>query len=460
MLKKLTKLVTNNFGLKVAALFFSVVLWLVVVNIDDPTQAKNFTTSITITNSDYMTQQGKYFEAKDSNLQVTFKVSTVRSVMKNLSNTDFRAVADMENVEQVDGVYRVPIEITATRYASAVNFQGKTQYMEVNVEDLMLSQFSIKAKTVGDTAENYAVGDVRVSPNILKVTGPESVVNQIDHVEATIDVTGASADLTDSVVPVVYNANGEAVDTSKLSFNIDKVTISATILNIRNLSVEIEPSGTVADGFVCTGVTINPNKIAIKGTPEALNAAGSIVIPPDQLDISDATGNVVKTINISSYLPEDVEVVDSDNLNVEVTAVVEQVVSESYSVPVENIAIQNLKEGYEAAFAESTVTITLKGLRNDLDKLMADSIKGNVNAAGLAEGNHTVTVTLELDDSLYSVNGTQSAVITITKKAEDTSDTTNTGNDNGTHTGSNGGTETGTGSTNGNNTNNGNSEED
>ena len=119
-----------------------------------------------------------------------------------------------------------------------------------------------------------------------------------------------------------------------------------------------------------------------------------------------------------------------------------------------------MKEGYEAVFAESTVTITLKGLRNDLDKLMADSIKGNVNAAGLAEGNHTVTVTLELDDSLYSVNGTQSAVITITKKSEDTSDTTNTGNDNGTHTGSNGGTETGTGSTNGNNTNNGNSEED
>ena len=119
-----------------------------------------------------------------------------------------------------------------------------------------------------------------------------------------------------------------------------------------------------------------------------------------------------------------------------------------------------MKEGYEAVFAERTVTITLKGLRNDLDKLMADSIKGNVNAAGLAEGNHTVTVTLELDDSLYSVNGTQTAVITITKKSEDTSDTTNTGNDNGTHTGSNGGTETGTGSTNGNNTNNGNSEED
>ena len=184
------------------------------------------------------------------------------------------------------------------------------------------------------------------------------------------------------------------------------------------------------------------------------------MIPSDQLDISGATGNVVKTINISSYLPDDVELVDPDNVNIEVTAVVEQIVSETYTVPVENIAIQNLRDGYEATFADSTITITLKGLRNDLDKLMADNIKGNVSVAGLAEGNHTVTVTLELDDSLYSVNGTQSAVITITKKSEDTSDTTNNGNDSGTHTGSSSGTETGGSSTGGSNTNNGNSEED
>ena len=50
MLKKLTKLVINNFGLKLMALLFAVVLWLVVVNIYDPTQTKTFTTSVSIEN--------------------------------------------------------------------------------------------------------------------------------------------------------------------------------------------------------------------------------------------------------------------------------------------------------------------------------------------------------------------------------------------------------------------------
>ena len=218
------------------------------------------------------------------------------------------------------------------------------------------------------------------------------------------------------------------------------------------------------------GITILPAAFSASGVPFIAILFGLIVTPvhtnpSSTVPLGSISTEMLRILSIVaeivtlSILKFSFEVVDADNLNVEVTAV-EQIVSESYSIPVENIAIQNLKEGYEAVFAESTVTITLKGLRNDLDKLMADSIKGNVNAAGLAEGNHTVTVTLELDDSLYSVNGTQSAVITIKKKTEDTSDTTNTRNDNGTHTGSNGGTETGTGSTNGNNTNNGNSEED
>ena len=36
MLRKIVKTITNNFGLKVLAVLFAVVLWLVVVNIDDP----------------------------------------------------------------------------------------------------------------------------------------------------------------------------------------------------------------------------------------------------------------------------------------------------------------------------------------------------------------------------------------------------------------------------------------
>ena len=62
MLRKLTKRITNNFGLKVLAVVFAIVIWLVVVNIEDPEKTKGFTIPVTIENSDYLTQSLKNYQ--------------------------------------------------------------------------------------------------------------------------------------------------------------------------------------------------------------------------------------------------------------------------------------------------------------------------------------------------------------------------------------------------------------
>ena len=41
MLRKLTKRITNNFGLKILAAVFAIILWMVVVNIEDPERQKD-----------------------------------------------------------------------------------------------------------------------------------------------------------------------------------------------------------------------------------------------------------------------------------------------------------------------------------------------------------------------------------------------------------------------------------
>ena len=61
MLKKIVKRITNNFGLKILAVIFSGVLWLAVVNIDDPNTTRTFTTTVSIENGDYLTGIGKYY---------------------------------------------------------------------------------------------------------------------------------------------------------------------------------------------------------------------------------------------------------------------------------------------------------------------------------------------------------------------------------------------------------------
>ena len=132
MLKRLGKTITNNFSLKILAVILAVVLWVVVINIDDPTTSKTYTTNVVAENTDYITSQNKYYEPLDSSNVVSFRVSAARSVHDELSNADFSATADMENIEydEGSGIYRVPVTITAKRYSNKVSVVSKQLYLE------------------------------------------------------------------------------------------------------------------------------------------------------------------------------------------------------------------------------------------------------------------------------------------------------------------------------------------
>ena len=88
MLNRIIRRITNNFGLKILAVIFASVLWLVVVNIDDPNTTRTFSASVYIENSDYLSGLGKYYEVINNSNTVTFKVSGKRSYLERMSNAD------------------------------------------------------------------------------------------------------------------------------------------------------------------------------------------------------------------------------------------------------------------------------------------------------------------------------------------------------------------------------------
>lgn len=422
MLKKLIKTLTNNIGLKVMALICSAILWFVVVNIDDPTITKSFTTSVTIENESAIADMGKYYEVINGTNTVTFKVSAKRSVFKNLSNSDFKAVADMNNIENLS---QVPIELSSTRYTSSVTFSSKTQYMEVSVEDLQTKQLVVTADYKGTPADNCAIGDVSVlAPNVLKISGPESIVSLVESAKATINVDGVSTSIADEVIPELYDADGNLVDTTKLTLNLDTVSISAEILDVKEVAVNFNTTGIPADGYSYLGMSYSPETVSVKGSAALLNTVNSIDIPAAIIDISGANANITQTIDISSYLPDGVTLVDSDQKKIDVTVTIEQVATQTYDVPSNNIIINNIPSGYEASFDDDTIQISVKGLASDLAGLSSDTFAAAVDASGLGEGTHTVTVAITLDESKYEINGTQTAKLTLTK--QDTTGTSTT----------------------------------
>lgn len=92
---KVKEAFTTNINLKLIAVASAIFLWIVVVNIEDPTRSKFFTAKVQVTNEDVLTNAGKYYELPDDEVSVTFRVTAKRSVIEKLSNADFTATADL-----------------------------------------------------------------------------------------------------------------------------------------------------------------------------------------------------------------------------------------------------------------------------------------------------------------------------------------------------------------------------
>lgn len=426
MLKIITRRITNNFGLKILAVLFACALWLAVVDIDDPTTTRSFTATVSIENADYLSGIGKYYEIINNSNTVTFKVSGKRSYLERMSNSDFRAVADLETIEDLS---RIPVEITPQRYAGNVTVASKIYYLEVAVEDLVSEPFVISVRTEGEVSEQHALGSTSVSPTLLRVSGPASVVETINKVVATVDVAGMSEDITDSVIPVLYDVEGNKVDTSELSFNVQNVMVSVQILDTKEVTLNFQTTGTLQDGYEYVGIEYNPQTVRVKGESSVLNTMNSITVPQEVLDLTDATGDIEKEVDISAYLPDGVTLVDNSQAKIDVVVKIEKHEKRTFEVPTANITASNLGSRYDVKFLKDTVKVEIEGLTSELDALDAATLTGSVDVSGMTEGEHTVNLELNLD-SKFKMAKPATVTVDIVLASENSAGTSASSNQN------------------------------
>ena len=106
---------------------------------------------------------GKYYEVVDGKNTETYAVSAKRSLIEDLSGSDFKAVADMSSIEDLS---RVPIEISALHYTNQISIITRNQYLDVTVGNLQTQSFIIFTRDYGTPARGCGVGNVSGSTNM------------------------------------------------------------------------------------------------------------------------------------------------------------------------------------------------------------------------------------------------------------------------------------------------------
>lgn len=337
-IRKLIALIINNIGLKILAIIVSLGLWFVVNNINDPIEKMRFSNiPVEILNEDQITNSGKVYEVIDNTGVVTVEVRGKRSVLRYITKENIRAVADMEELTFMN---TVGIEVSSTRNNSELEFKTNIDSVKLSIEDMKRIQMIINTSTSGEPAEGYIVGGVSPSQNIVRLSGPESLISQIDRVDAVASIDGYSSDINTNVELKLYDAQGNDIKSNSIKMNISTVNVAVTILATKEVALDFSITDEPEHGYIANGRVVSvPSTVMLAGRRSVLDTITKIAVSDSALSLSGETEDVTSIINIRKYLPVGTQFADSSfDGNVSVTIGVEPIVSRELTIPAKNFA--------------------------------------------------------------------------------------------------------------------------
>lgn len=420
---------TRNWGLKIASFLSAAVLWLVVTNINDPIMTYRVTdVPVTIKNANLITDRGQVYEVLDGTDMIdVVTISAPRSIIDSLDKSNIVAVADINDLTSVD---TVAIKLSTNKYSDKLDsIRGNIDSVRLSIEEKMVRSLPVKSVTTGEVREGFMVGNVSTDQNLIRISGPKSVVSRVSKAQAEVDISGFSNNINTDAEVRLYDEDGNEITAANIEKSITKVRVSAEILERKTLPLMCEVTGTPEEGSQFTGtVTFSKSTVTVAGRSKLLENIEAITIPEGVLDVTGASEDVTVLVDITQYLPDGV-VLAEDNFvgRVEATAKIEAERDHAVRIPVGQIRFDGLPENFRAVITEpaNECSVTFSGLLAVLNELTAEEVTAVVDVEAwmaeedmeeLTEGSYWMPVNATVEGRSLRQNGVTEVRVHIIEK--------------------------------------------
>ncbi len=311
----------ENWGLKFLSLVLALALWLFVTSYQNPETVLTLTDiPVKILHTEILEQEGKVCTVLDgTDVIPVVTINAPRSVADSLTADNVVAVADIVDMQE-DGT--VPIKLSTNRDADSVtSISGTINEVKLKVENLARATVPINFAVVGEVAEDYQIGETRLDQNQVVIKGPESEVMKVATAGVVVDVSKATSTINISAEIHLYDEDGMDLETDKnISLSVDQVMTRVEILYTKEVPIKTAITGTPAAGYRLSGdVEVEPGTVRIAAKKATADTVDEIVIPAGELDVAGRKTNLVKSLDITKYLPTGVELAEGVDNNVKVT---------------------------------------------------------------------------------------------------------------------------------------------
>lgn len=405
----------NNLGLKILSVFLAFFIWLVVVNVSNPETRGTHEVPLDIINEQVLHGANRTYEVIGKNtVTIDYRVHA-RDAYK-ISAADFRAYIDLADLYDVTG--SVPVKIEVLNNKSLINLaEPRQSVVRVETEELQRKPFELSVKREGNPINEYAFIGVKLEPDSLYLEGPESEIGRISHAGIEINIEGRSEDYTDVAEPIFYDSNNNIIPLGKnVVSDTPEVTYHVTISRVKKLPLDFEVSGTVAPGYKYVGAESTASTVSVIGLRNSLADVNKITIPASELNLDGAMADRVVTVDLKDYLPEGVQMIQSEPPVIEIRLKVERLVNKTFRLSEDDIIMKGASDAYAYRLIPAELEVTMQGLREDLDSLKPADLAATLNLVGMEPGRLSGILTFGAGDAFKVISYSDFEVETSRKE--------------------------------------------
>lgn len=345
----------------------------------------------------------------------TFEISGLPEKVDVILTGDAANVTSAANAENgtvicdLDGLTEGEheIKLTTEGYGNNVNVVVNPTNVNVVMKKKTTRQFDISYDFINqDKMEQiYSAGTPEFEYTKINVRASKDTLDSIAFVKALIDVSGQSADFEQDAVLVAYDSSGKPVNADIVP-NTVHVKVPVTSPN-KSVNIQVQVSGEVPDGKAIDSITMDQQTVTIYGSETTLANIDQVVVTLD-------AGTLTKdsTVLRPIVLPAGV----TSATNTQVTMNITLADAEEKTIDDIPINVINNNKHYKASQPDNktTTSVTVKGTKNNIDKLAADDINVYIDMQDVQPGLQKFALQIEqpkdgfvvytLNESEYELN--------------------------------------------------------
>lgn len=363
--------ITRNSTPKLASLLFAILLWIYVMDVENPEMFKVIkNVDVAVIGAESLEASGLILlDGSIPGIDVTVKGR--RTDVNNVDKSDIRLMIDVSGLKQGEQTVDVGRAMSLDNISiTALSKRSLKVTLDKLSEELKPVEIAFKGESRPGFMAEAAIPD----PPMILVRGPSTLVSRVVRLQGEVDSTSITA-MTQAEIPIrAVDSAGKTVEGVALASKSVKANLS--LFQLKALAVNPTLTGKVPDGFELVDVQLNPGTVSLKGPEEVLKDFTFLKTKAINLNTLIQTD----TVNVELDLPEGITAPDLSG-PLKALVRIEAVKSRELTYNADEVKFINAAPGTYGKML-GPLKIRIKGIESMIDALKKDDVTIKVDLAG------------------------------------------------------------------------------